>query len=182
MKDLNDQIDNMKLEHEQNMQAAKDNLEDLYGKIEYQTKRKEELKDIEKNSAEIKAKNIMIAKENRVLFSLIKSEKYRVGSYVPKPIGFFPTELQIVKMTVPYLKQLYVKAIQYHIGSPLYQLTFVFSDGQRSPPKHFAFADGLEMQEYKFPGKTEIGEIVFGMTHNPYLVSMTLLDPAEKVI
>ena len=60
---------------------------------------------------EMKARNIKIAKENRVLFSMVKSDKIRVGSYVSKSIGFYPTEAQIVKMSVPALKQLYVKYI-----------------------------------------------------------------------
>jgi hypothetical protein len=49
-------------------------------------------------------------------------------------VGFFPSEDSLLESSMEQLKNLKIQTIEYNSAQILSRLTFVFSDGSRSPP------------------------------------------------
>ena len=106
-------------------ELAKINKQISYKEAEFRVVQDEAilLGEIEKDFLmwyEIDKSKAAAIKLGHVLFSLVKSEWFVVGSYVPKYFGFVPREEDIMQMSVSNLRKLKVKSIEYYGGNALY--------------------------------------------------------------
>ena len=110
---------------------------------------------------------------------MAKSEKIRLGnSFNIKASGFWPNEAQLLEAGHNELMNLKVKSLRYDNMGSLMRLTFMFSDGTQSPPKHSYSQE--PQNEYAVKGA--IGSLHLGLNKDPTLISLQICDQGGKQI
>ena len=73
-----------------------------------------------------------------------------------------------------------MERLEWYDSGIITRLTFVFTNGTRSPPAKSYSAEPIT--QFEVPKKTSIGQVRFGLDKSPYLVSIAMADKNGKDI
>jgi hypothetical protein len=107
------------------------------------------------------------------------SEKIKLGcSESIKSLGFCPSEKSLLSKSIKDLKALYMTKMCYDHSGCLMRLTFAFSNGLRSPPKHSYCQEPASSLDLP----PTVGAIHFSCNNEPNLISLGIENRANKLL
>ena len=121
-------------------------------------------------------------KEKKIKKQLKSTEKIKVGFEQGKMIGFVPSQQQLKRKSNAVLATIFIEKMEYFAGGALYNPTFIFSNGERSPPSKSYWEEDSDHSTVIQKDRDQIGTVIYGLDNIdfPYLVSLHFLDKSQN--